>query len=101
MAGYLGDPEATSAVTTSDGAILTGDLGEIDEDGALFLTGRLKDLIITGGLNVAPAEVEAAAVRHPAVASALVVGIPDARWGETPSWSRCRSRAARSGPTTC
>jgi acyl-CoA synthetase (AMP-forming)/AMP-acid ligase II len=84
MAGYLGDPEATAAVTTASGAIRTGDLGELDEDGALYLTGRLKDLIISGGLNVAPAEVEAAACRHPAVASAVVVGIPDPRWGETP-----------------
>jgi acyl-CoA synthetase (AMP-forming)/AMP-acid ligase II len=84
MAGYLGDAEATAAVTTASGAIRTGDLGELDEDGALYLTGRLKDLIISGGLNVAPAEVEAAACRHPAVASAVVVGIPDPRWGETP-----------------
>ena len=84
MAGYLGDPEATSKVMTASGAIRTGDLGELDEDGALSLTGRLKDLIITGGLNVAPAEVEAAACRHPAVASAVVVGIPDPKWGETP-----------------
>jgi fatty-acyl-CoA synthase len=84
MLGYLGDPEATDAVTTESGAIRTGDLGQLDEDGALFLTGRLKDLIISGGLNVAPAEVEAAVCRHPAVANAVVVGIPDARWGETP-----------------
>ncbi len=84
MVGYLGDPAATSAVTAASGAIRTGDLGELDEDGALFLTGRLKDLIITGGLNVAPAELEAVVSRHPAVASAVVVGIPDAKWGETP-----------------
>jgi acyl-CoA synthetase (AMP-forming)/AMP-acid ligase II len=84
MAGYLGDPEATAAVMTPWGAIRTGDLGELDEDGALSLTGRLKDLIISGGLNVAPAEVEAAVCRHPAVASAVVVGIPHPRWGETP-----------------
>jgi acyl-CoA synthetase (AMP-forming)/AMP-acid ligase II len=84
MLGYLGDPDATDAVTTASGAIRTGDLGELDEDGALFLTGRLKDLIISGGLNVAPAEVEAAVCRHPSVASAVVVGIPDPRWGETP-----------------
>jgi acyl-CoA synthetase (AMP-forming)/AMP-acid ligase II len=84
MAGYLGDPDATGEVMTASGAIRTGDLGELDEDGALSLTGRLKDLIISGGLNVAPAEVEAAACRHPAVASAVVVGIPDPRWGETP-----------------
>ena len=84
MTGYLGDHEATRAVTTASGAIRTGDLGVLDEDGALFLTGRLKDLIISGGLNVAPAEVEAVACRHPAVASAVVVGIPDTKWGETP-----------------
>jgi acyl-CoA synthetase (AMP-forming)/AMP-acid ligase II len=84
MSGYLGDPHATGEVMTASGAIRTGDLGELDEDGALSLTGRLKDLIITGGLNVAPAEVEAAACRHPAVASAVVVGIPDPKWGETP-----------------
>jgi acyl-CoA synthetase (AMP-forming)/AMP-acid ligase II len=84
MSGYLGDAGSTRAVTTASGAIRTGDLGELDEDGALFLTGRLKDLIISGGLNVAPAEVEAAACRHPAVASAVVVGIPDPKWGETP-----------------
>jgi fatty-acyl-CoA synthase len=84
MSGYLGDPEATAAAMTASGAIRTGDLGELDEDGALSLTGRLKDLIISGGLNVAPAEVEAAACRHPAVASAVVVGIPDPKWGETP-----------------
>jgi acyl-CoA synthetase (AMP-forming)/AMP-acid ligase II len=62
----------------------TGDLGRIDERGRVFLTGRLKDLIITGGLNVAPAEIEAVACRHPGVAAAAVVGIPDPRWGETP-----------------
>jgi acyl-CoA synthetase (AMP-forming)/AMP-acid ligase II len=84
MSGYLGDPAATAAVMTPWGAIRTGDLGELDEDGAVSLTGRLKDLIITGGLNVAPAEVEAAACRHPGVASAVVVGIPDPKWGETP-----------------
>jgi acyl-CoA synthetase (AMP-forming)/AMP-acid ligase II len=69
---------------TDDGAILTGDLGRIDEHGRVFLTGRLKDLIISGGLNVAPAEIEAVACEHPGVLSAVVVGIPDERWGETP-----------------
>ena len=84
MIGYLGDPAGTRAATTAAGAMRTGDLGTFAGDGALMLTGRLKDLIITGGMNVAPAEIEAVACRHPSVASAVVVGIPDSRWGETP-----------------
>jgi acyl-CoA synthetase (AMP-forming)/AMP-acid ligase II len=77
MLGYHGAPAA-------DGDIRTGDLGRIDERGRVFLTGRLKDLIISGGLNVAPAEIEAVACEHPGVLTAIVVGIPDERWGETP-----------------
>jgi acyl-CoA synthetase (AMP-forming)/AMP-acid ligase II len=84
MLGYHGDADATAAAMTADGAIRTGDLGRIDERGRVFLTGRLKDLIISGGLNVAPAEIEAVACEHPGVLTAVVVGIPDARWGETP-----------------
>jgi acyl-CoA synthetase (AMP-forming)/AMP-acid ligase II len=79
MLGYHGD-----TAHTADGAIRTGDLGRIDERGRVFLTGRLKDLIISGGLNVAPAEIEAVACEHPGVLAAVVVGIPDERWGETP-----------------
>jgi acyl-CoA synthetase (AMP-forming)/AMP-acid ligase II len=77
MIGYYGDDPV-------DGAIRTGDLGRIDERGRVFLTGRLKDLIISGGLNVAPAEIEAVACEHPGILTAVVVGIPDDRWGETP-----------------
>lgn len=84
MLGYYQDAEATRATTTSDGSVLTGDLGRIDEGGRVFLTGRLKDIIISGGLNIAPAEIEAVACRHPGVLTAAVVGIPDVRWGETP-----------------
>ena len=84
MAGYHGDPAATAAALTADGAIRTGDAGRIDERGRVFLTGRLKDLIISGGLNIAPAEIEAVACEHPGILSAVVVGIPDDRWGETP-----------------
>jgi len=79
MLGYFG-AEALGA----DADIRTGDLGRIDERGRVFLTGRLKDLIISGGLNIAPAEIEAVACEHPGVVSAVVVGIPDDRWGETP-----------------
>ena len=84
MAGYHGDPEGTAAALTADGAIRTGDAGRIDERGRVFLTGRLKDLIISGGLNIAPAEIEAVACEHPGILTAVVVGIPDDRWGETP-----------------
>lgn len=84
MLGYFRDAETTAASTTPHGAMRTGDLGRIDEWGRVFLTGRLKDLIITGGLNVAPAEIEAVACKYPGVAAAAVVGIPDDRWGETP-----------------
>jgi acyl-CoA synthetase (AMP-forming)/AMP-acid ligase II len=84
MHGYLGDEQATAGSTTPAGAMRTGDLGWFDEAGLLFLSGRLKDVIISGGLNIVPAEIEAVACRHPQVAVAAVVGIPDARWGETP-----------------
>jgi len=84
MLGYYGDDEATQATKAPDGSMLTGDLGRVDELGRVFLTGRLKDIIISGGLNIAPAEIEAVACGHPGVAAAAVVGIPDARWGETP-----------------
>jgi fatty-acyl-CoA synthase len=84
MRGYLNEPAATAATFTQDGAIRTGDLGTLGADGQVRLTGRLKDLIISGGLNIAPAELEAAACRHPRVAAAAAVGIPDERWGETP-----------------
>lgn len=84
MLQYHRAPQATADIVTEDGAIRTGDLGRIDERGRVFLTGRLKDLIITGGFNVAPAEIEAATCRHPRVAAAAAVGIPDTRWGETP-----------------
>lgn len=84
MRGYM--PEGIDPATwrLPSGAMRTGDLGRFDEGGRLVLTGRFKDLIISGGLNIAPAEIEAVAVTHPAVASAVVVGIPDRRWGETP-----------------
>ena len=84
MLGYHGDAATTASVMTAEGAIRTGDLGRIDERGRVFLTGRLKDLIISGGLNIAPAEIEAVACEHPGILAAVVVGIPDARWGETP-----------------
>jgi acyl-CoA synthetase (AMP-forming)/AMP-acid ligase II len=84
MRGYLGDPEATAGALTPAGAIRTGDLAYLDDAGLLHLKGRLKDLIISGGMGIAPAEIELTACRHPRVATAAVVGVPHPRWGETP-----------------
>jgi len=81
MAGYLNAPDAT-AQALRDGWLHTGDLGYVDEDGFVFLTDRQKDLIIRGGENISPREVEDALLAHPAVAEAAVVGAPDREWGE-------------------
>jgi long-chain acyl-CoA synthetase len=81
MAGYLGRAEAT-AETLRGGWLHTGDLGRFDADGHLTLVDRAKDVVITGGYNVYPREVEDVLLRDPAVADAAVVGVPDAEWGE-------------------
>lgn len=80
--GYWRDPEATAQVF-ADGWLLTGDVAERDEEGYYRLCGRLKDMYISGGENVYPAEVESVLHEHPAVVDAAVVGVPDERWGET------------------
>jgi len=79
--GYWNDPEATKAILR-DGWLHTGDIGYLDKDGYLFITDRKKDLIIKGGENVSPREIEEALYLHPAVAEAAVVGIPDPVYGE-------------------
>ena len=84
MAGYWNQPEAT-AETLRDGWLHTGDVGSFDEDGYLTLQDRSKDLIISGGMNIYPREVEEVLLRHPDVAEVAVVGRPDAEWGETVS----------------
>ena len=81
FAGYFRDPAATAAVL-ADGWLRTGDLVERDAEGYIKVVDRLKDIYISGGENVAPAEVEAALLAHPAVAQAAVVGREDAHWGE-------------------
>ncbi|MEO7398780.1 MAG: AMP-binding protein [Ilumatobacteraceae bacterium] len=81
MAGYWKQPEAT-AEALRDGWLHTGDVGSFDEDGYLTLRDRSKDLIISGGMNIYPREVEEALVRHPGVRAASVVGRPDEEWGE-------------------
>ena len=79
--GYWNQPEATARVLT-DGWYRTGDLGRCDSDGFYYLVDRVKDMVITGGENVYSVEVEQALLKHPAVAQAAVIGVPDDRWGE-------------------
>jgi fatty-acyl-CoA synthase len=80
--GYLNDPDRTAEAFDADGYLRTGDLGVLDEDGYLTFQGRLKELVKTGGINVAPAEVEAVLRTHDAVEEAYVVGVPDSRLDE-------------------
>jgi long-chain acyl-CoA synthetase len=81
MAGYWRDPDATSR-TLAGGWLWTGDMGSLDDDGFLTLRDRSKDVIISGGSNIYPREVEEALLRHPGVAEVSVVGRKDAEWGE-------------------
>ncbi|HEX8124411.1 MAG TPA: AMP-binding protein [Allosphingosinicella sp.] len=81
--GYWNDPEATRAAFTADGWLKSGDLARRDRDGFYWVAGRRKEMFISGGENVYPAEVENVLAGHPAVAEAAVVGAPDPRWGET------------------
>jgi len=82
MRGYRRDPERTAEVLDADGWFRTGDVGSIDANGRVTVTDRKKDLIITGGVNVSPTEVEAALSHHPALGDACVIGVPDDEWGE-------------------
>ena len=83
MPGYYKRPDLTKQAII-DGWLYSGDLGYVDEDGFLYLVDRKKDLIISGGVNVFPRDIEEIVVQHPAVREAAVFGIPDERWGETP-----------------
>jgi long-chain acyl-CoA synthetase len=80
--GYFNRPAETAAALTPDGWLRTGDGGYVDEDGFLFLTDRIKDMIVTGGENVYPVEVEEALAQHAAVADVAVIGVPHPHWGE-------------------
>ena len=82
MDGYLGDPEATAAAIDADGWLHTGDLGTMDARGYVRVTGRVKEMIIRGGENIYPRELEELLFRHPKVGEVAVVGLPDQKWGE-------------------
>ncbi|MFT3727399.1 MAG: fatty acid--CoA ligase [Terricaulis sp.] len=82
MAGYWGMDSATAETIDSEGWLLTGDAGYLDDDGYLYLQDRIKDVIISGGENIYPTEVENAIFGHPHVGDVAVIGVPDAQWGE-------------------
>ena len=83
MNGYLDDDEATAACTTEDGFVTCGDIAVRDQDGFISVVDRKKDLIISGGTNVYPREIEEVLATHPSVVESAVVGEPDEHWGET------------------
>jgi fatty-acyl-CoA synthase len=82
MQGYYRDPDGTEAAIDGDGWLHMGDLGTMDARGFLKVTGRIKDMIVRGGMNLYPAEIEAVLQDHPAISAAAVIGVPDEKWGE-------------------
>jgi fatty-acyl-CoA synthase len=84
MAGYWRNPEATAAALR-DGWCHTGDLGRMDDDGYFYVVDRAKDMLISGGLNVYPAEIERELAALDGIVELAVIGVPDERWGETPA----------------
>jgi fatty-acyl-CoA synthase len=97
MRGYWRRPEATAAVL-QEGWLHSGDVGTLDQEGYLTIRDRLKDMIVSGGENVYPRAIEEVLARHPAVAEAAVIGVPDPRWGETVKAVLVRRGAARVDP---
>jgi acyl-CoA synthetase (AMP-forming)/AMP-acid ligase II len=83
MKGYWNRPEAT-AETLRDGWLYSGDMATVDEDGFVYIQDRKKDMIITGGENVYPAEIEEVLTGHPDIADCAVIGTPSEKWGESP-----------------
>jgi long-chain acyl-CoA synthetase len=83
MLGYYNKPDDTAKTVLADGFLRTGDAGYLDAENFLFLTDRVKDMIVSGGENVYPAEVENALASHPAIAEVAVIGVPHERWGES------------------
>jgi fatty-acyl-CoA synthase len=98
MLGYWENPEATAAAIDQAGWMHTGDLATLDEDGYANIVGRIKDMVIRGGENIYPREVEEFLYQHPAVADVQVIGVPDARYGEELcAWVRCKEGHAVTG----
>jgi acyl-CoA synthetase (AMP-forming)/AMP-acid ligase II len=98
MRGYWRNPEATEATLDAEGFVHTGDLGWLDESGYLHLRGRESEMFIRGGYNVYPSEVEDVLARHPRIARAAIVGVPDDRLGEI-GWAFVEPRPAADPPT--
>jgi long-chain acyl-CoA synthetase len=84
MAGYWKDEEKTSQVMTPEGWLRTSDMGWMDEEGYIYLSGRADDMIIRGGENISPEEVEEVLHSHPKVEEVAVIGVPDVEWGQEP-----------------
>lgn len=84
MAGYWKQPEASAAAVTPDGWLRSGDGGHLDADGYVYVTDRVKDMIVSGGENVYPAEIERVLAEYPGITDVAVIGVPDERWGEVP-----------------
>ncbi len=83
MKGYWNNEQATRAAFTADGYLLTGDVGWMDEDGYVFIVDRTKDMILSGGFNVYPRNIEEAIYQHPAVEAVSVIGVPDEYRGQS------------------
>lgn len=95
MKGYYKNPEATAAVIDEDGFLHTGDLAVMDEEGYCRITGRLKDMIIRGGENIYPREIEEFLYKHPDILDVQIVGVPDETFGEEVSaWIKLKSGAS-------
>jgi fatty-acyl-CoA synthase len=99
MDGYNDNPEATAKAIDREGWLHTGDLGRMDERGFLKITGRVKEMIIRGGENLFPAEIENALLEHEAILEIAVVGVPDDKWGEQVACFMRAKGEARPSPT--
>jgi fatty-acyl-CoA synthase len=99
MVGYYNDPEKTKETLTSSGWLRTGDEGKMDEDGYLYYVGRQKEMIIRGGVNIYPIEIEKTIIEHPSVSEAQVFSIPDERYGEEVcAWIKLKPNAPQCQP---
>ena len=97
MAGYWNNPDATTDTLLAGGWLRTGDLGRLDDESYLYVVDRAKDMLISGGLNVYPAEIERVLAGLPGIVELAVIGVPDDRWGETPAVIACTAGAPVTG----